>query len=206
MRYLVYGNRRSGSCMVEMALAEIGVDYEVHDVDLGRDAQRSDHFAAINPARKLPVLVAPGGEVLTESLAIALTLDQWHPAARLLPPPDDAGRGHALRWLCFLACEIYPLVEFSDYPERLAGAGDAQAVRDNARRLWRQRWSLVNEAASATPWFLPGGFSMIDLVIAVTCRWTRQDHWRRTLPAVEGIVAAVAARPSCGAVYARHFG
>ena len=40
MTYILYGNRRSGSCIVEMALAEIGVPCEVRDVSLSDLAQR----------------------------------------------------------------------------------------------------------------------------------------------------------------------
>lgn len=141
MPYTLYGSTRSGSCIVEMALCEIGADYRFEEVDLRAERQRDPAYAAVNPHRKLPSLVFPGGETMTESLAIALALDRRHPEAGLMPPPDSAAYLQALRWMTFVATEIYPIVEINDYPDRFAGdpPGDPNAIRENARRIWRAR-------------------------------------------------------------------
>jgi glutathione S-transferase len=204
--YILYGCRRSGSLSVELALAEIGVAYEIRDVDLEKDAQRDDAYAAVNPQRKIPALVTPGGETLTESAAILLTLDEWHPEAALLPPAGSPERAQALRWLLFVATEIYPLVEINDYPERYAPTSDtAPAVQEIARRTWRERWLLVEQGIAGDPFLLPSGFCLSDIYIAVVSRWAQQDDWRPAhLPKVERIAAAVAARPAAAAVWSRH--
>ncbi|MBT6275913.1 MAG: hypothetical protein HOI95_17480, partial [Chromatiales bacterium] len=80
MNYTLYGAGRSGSLTIELALAEIGLDYRLKTVDLHDGAQRKDAFAAINPQRKLPALVTPDGQTLTESVASTI-------AARLTPLP-----------------------------------------------------------------------------------------------------------------------
>ena len=135
MTYILYGHRRSGSLAVEMALAETGADYQVREVDLEAEAQRDAGYAAVNPQRKLPALVTTAGETLTESVAILLTLDLRHPEAGLLPQ-DDAAHAQALRWLLFIATEIYPVVEINDYPDRFAPSLDtAPAQREIARSL-----------------------------------------------------------------------
>lgn len=207
MTYIVYGNRRSGSCIVELALAEAGLPFELRDVSLEDEAQHDADYAAINPARKLPALVAPSGETLTESLAITLTLDERHPRAHLLPASGTAERARALRWLCFIATEIYPLVEISDYPERFAGECDAELIREQARAHWRRRWSVVEAAVAGEPWFLPSGFSAVDLYAAVVSRWTRQAEWRaRELPRVDAIAHGVATREATAGTWRRHFG
>lgn len=38
MIYILHGHRRSGSLAAELALAEIGADYEVRDIDLETEA------------------------------------------------------------------------------------------------------------------------------------------------------------------------
>ncbi len=81
MSYTLYGFPRSGSMAIEMAMAELDLDYVVQDVDLHTHAQRNEAFAQINPQRKLPALITPDGETLTESVAILLTLDQRYPDA-----------------------------------------------------------------------------------------------------------------------------
>lgn len=205
MTYILFGHRRSGSLAVEMALAEIGADYEVRDVDLEAEAQRDDRFASVNPQRKVPALVTPSGETLTESVAILLTLDQRHPEAELLPM-DAVERAQALRWLLFIATEIYPIVEINDYPERFLPTAESVAgMREVARTIWRKRWQLAEGEIAGTPYLLRSGFCLTDLYIAVVSRWAQQDRWRpENLPKVEKLTAAVAARPATAPVWSRH--
>ena len=205
MTYILYGNRRSGSLAAEMALAEIGADYEVREIDLDTEAQRNEAYAEVNPQRKVPALVTPSGETLTESAAILLTLDDRHPEAGLMPR-DATERAQALRWLLFVATEIYPLVEINDYPERFSPTEEAVAgVRDVARSIWRKRWLLVESEIAGAPYLLRSGFCLTDLYIAVVSRWAQQDAWRpENLPRVERLTAAVAQRPATAPVWSRH--
>ena len=135
MTYKLYGCRRSGSLIVELALSKIGVDYEIREVDLESNAQRSDAYLTVNPLQKVPALLTPNGELLTQSVAILLTLDERHPQAHLLPPAGSADRASALRTLLFVATELYPIVEINDYPERFtATAKSVSEVREKAAR------------------------------------------------------------------------
>ncbi|MEM7281610.1 MAG: glutathione S-transferase family protein [Pseudomonadota bacterium] len=205
MTYVLYGYPRSGSMAVEMALAEIGADYRIHDIDLKQGAQRSSNYASINPQRKLPALVTPSGETLTESAAILLTLDQRHPEANLLPK-DSADRAQALRWLMFVATEIYPVVEINDYPNRFSPNGQsADALREVARSIWRDRWLVIEREIEGAPYLMNSGFSLTDIYIAVVSRWAQQDEWcSENLPRVEALTAAVAARPRLVLIWSRH--
>ena len=205
MTYILYGYRRSGSLAVEMALAEIGAKYELRGVDLEAVAQRDEGYASINPQQKVPALVTPFGETLTESAAILLTLSERHPEAELLPM-DITDRAQALRWLMFIATEIYPVVEINDYPERFSPSKETAAgVRDVARSIWRKRWLLVEHEIAGTPYLLRSGFCLADIYIAVVSRWAQQDMWRvENLPRVERLTAAVAARPAMAPLWSRH--
>lgn len=206
--YILYGCPRSGSCIVELALAEIGAAYEVREVDIRSSQQRDAAYAARNPQRKIPALTMANGETLTESVAILLTLDQHHREAKLMAPPRSREHAQALRWLMFVATEIYPIVEINDYPERFAPepAEGAGSVREIARRIWRERWGIVEDHISGDPYLLDRGFCLSDLYIAVVSRWAQQDDWRPAhIPKVERLTAAVAERPACAPVWARHF-
>ncbi len=206
MSYILYGSRRSGSCIVELALAEVGATYEFRDVDLRKDRQREPEYAALNPQRKLPALSLPSREVLTESAAILLALERLHPEANLLPAMPAAAL--ALRWMMFVATEIYPIVEINDYPERFVEnpPGDAEIMRENARRIWRDRWQIVEANISGDPYLLKEGFSMTDLYIAVVSRWAQQDDWRPVnTPKVERLTRAISERDACAPVWKRHF-
>jgi GST-like protein len=212
--YVIYGARGSGSGIIEAACAELGVEYEVRDLDARNEEHRKDAYAGINPQRKMPALEVDGGEILTESVAILLTLDERHREAGLLPPPGSKERAQALRWMLFLATELYPIVEIIDYPERFAGAGAGagagsaegkEAVRERAKEIWHQRWLVVEKAVAGAPYCVESGFSATDLYITVLSRWDMKEEWRReNLPKVEALAAAVRARPRLAPVWARH--
>lgn len=209
MTYILYGSRRSGSSIVELALAEIGAAYEVRAVNLETHDQRKAPYAAVNPQRKIPSLVTEDGETLTESVAILLTLDERHPEAGLMPPPRSPQRAQALRWLLFVATELYPIVEINDYPERFTSEPQthAEATREIARDIWRARWLIFEDAIAGAPYLLGSGFSLTDIYVAVVSRWAQQDDWRPShVPKVERLTAAVAARTACEAVWQWHFG
>ena len=206
MSYILYGDLQSGSATIELALAEIGAPYEVRDVSLDSNAQRDEAYKAVNPQQKLPTLVTPEGETLTESVAILLTLCERYPDAGLLPPAGSGPRAHALRWLLFVATELYPVVEINDYPERFsADAKAAPGIRERAREIWRRRWLIVEGNIAGKPFLLQEGFSVTDIYIAVVSRWAQQENWRpKHIPKIESLTGAVAARPKCAPVWARH--
>ena len=204
--YTLYGSRRSGSLIVELALAEIETQYEIIEVDLESNAQRNVDYASINPQRKVPTLITPAGEVLTETVAILLTLDERHTDANLLPPTASPDRAQALRALLFLATEIYPIVEVNNYPERFSSNQDkASNLREVARKIWRQRWLLVNNNIKGNPFYLSWGYCAVDMYIAVVSRWAQQESWRpANIPKVEHLTQAVCTRPRSAPIWNRH--
>ena len=208
MTYVLHGARGSGSCAVECALAEIGVEYKLREHSLHDDEQLGERYAAINPHCKVPSLVIDGGLVLTESAALLLTLDERHPEAALLPAKGTPARAQALRWLLFTATEVYPIVEINDYPERFATDPDQiDAMRERAREIWRARWLVVEANVAGDPYLSIDGFSLTDIYLAVVSRWAQQDEWRpASLPNVERLTAAVSTRPAIAPVWGRHFG
>jgi GST-like protein len=207
MTYTLYGDRGSGSCIIEAALADIGAEYVIKDIDLGSDEQRGEEYARINPQKKLPALVTLTGEVVTESVAILLTLIERHPDNALLPVAAN-DRAQALRWLLYAATELYPVIEINDYPERFTpDSGCVAGVRERAREIWRQRWLILERHITGDPFLLVDGFCVSDIYIAVVSRWAQQDDWRQShLPRIEALASAVAVRPSIAPVWSRHFG
>ena len=205
MTYLIYGAPGSGSGIVEAACAEIGADYEVRDLDAESDEHRRETYAVVNPHRKMPALETEDGEIITESVAIVLTLDERHPDAQLLPARGSRDRAQALRWMLFAATELYPLIEMIDYPARFAdpGAG-SEVLRTRADEMLRGRWRLLESNVAGSPYCVASGFSATDLYVTKLSVWL-DDAWRREqLPRVEAITAAVRRRPSLAGVWARH--
>jgi glutathione S-transferase len=207
MTYKLYGAKRSGAAMVELALAEIGADYEFIRTRLGKGAKDSDPYLAINPTGKLPALETPDGDILTESAAILLTLAGRHPAAGLLPRKRGRAWAKAVRWTVFVAAEIYPMIEIVDYPERFAGKAAARTLRERARDRIRDRWLAVESAISGDPWLDQRGPSTADLAIANVSRWSVGKRWRRmNCQGIDEIATALSLRKSTRLVWKSHFG
>ena len=204
MSYVLYGAPGSGSGIVEALLAEIGAACRIEDLDARNDEHRGDAYAARNPHRKMPTLETPLGEVLTETLAIVVTLDERHRQAGLLPAPGSPARARALRWMAFLATELYPVVEMMDYPKRFAPEGSTDALRERATALYRARWRIVEDAIAGAPYLLPEGFCATDLYITVLSRWDMQPGWPELMPRVHALTEAVLQRPKLSSVWARH--
>ena len=203
--FTLYGDLGSGAFSAEAALAEAGAPYDFKLVSLEKNEQREPAFLAINPSGKMPALKIAEGEIVTESAAILLTIADYFPQARLLPPQASKERAQAYRWLAFLAGEVYPIVEIVDYPERFVTVGESEALRLVARDRIRERL-LIIERMIAGPFFLAGGFSLLDIYAAMFSRWGHEPEWRAAhLPRLMALADAVSQRPAVAPVWQRHF-
>ncbi len=208
MTYVLYGDEGSGSGPVEMALAEIGAPVDLRSVPLQGDHQLAADYRRINPMGRVPTLILPDGTVMTELIAILVTLDDRHRDAGLLPPPGSSARAVALRWMALLTGEFYPHVTRWDYPERfIDDPAQAKSLRDRAQEMGREIMRLVEEQAltGPGPYLLGDRFCLTDLVIATLSRWLGGRQWiPGHCPRIEALAQAVAARPACAAIWARH--
>jgi GST-like protein len=208
MTWTLHGDWNSGATILEILLNEAGAPFAFRPVSIARDQQLSSAFAAINPMRRLPALVAPDGTLVTESLAGMLVLAEHFPEARLLPPPTTPARATALRWMAFLAGELYGAVGRFDYPERYTtDAAGAPAVRDSAMAETRRLWALLDGQLGAGPHALGETFSALDAQILVMSRWTNGPaEWvDEHCPRIAEVVRATAARPSAAAIWTRNY-
>lgn len=160
---LYYWNTPNGHKPV-IALEELGLDYRVVPVDIGRGAQFTPEFLAINPNNKIPALVdadAPDGAVTVfESGAILQHLAER--TGRLLPGRGPA-RSRVLQWLFWQVGGLGPMAgqnhHFARYaPERLPYAIE-RYVRETAR-LYR----VLDGALAGEAW-VAGDYSIADIAI-----------------------------------------
>jgi len=210
MTYRIFGDLRSGAFSAEAVLAEAGAPYEFQMVSLEKNEQREPGFLAVNPSGKIPALKLPEGAIITESSAILLTVADHFPNAKLLPPQGTVQRAQAYRWLAFMASEIYPMVEISDYPQRFVPEGpQADDLRTRAQKRIRERLLIVERNVSE-PWLLASGFSIVDIYATMFTRWRSSvgRDWLAAdnIPRLKAIAHALSERPAIAPVWQRHFG
>ncbi len=130
--------RSSASYRVRIALALKGLDCEFVPIHLLKHEQTSDRFAAIAPAKLVPLLKVEGeggGELLTQSLAIIEYLDEVHPEPSLLP--GNAFDRARIRSLAQdIACEIHPL----DNLRVLRYLVHEMKVTEEDKTRWYKHW------------------------------------------------------------------
>src|SRR5918993_5413762 len=115
-RWTLYGVPGWGSILAEGALAWTGEPFDLVDVE-GFDAPgpARDRLLQVNPLGRIPTLVAPDGEILSESAAIVLRLAELHPDAGLAPAAGDPDRPRFLNRLVWLVSAVYPTFTYRDY-------------------------------------------------------------------------------------------
>ena len=99
--------RSSAAYRVRIALNLKGIAYDRHSVNLATGAQKQDEYKALNPQGFVPMLEIDGLK-LTQSLAIAVYLDQKFAHPRLMPA-DPADGAHVRALAMTVACDIHPL-------------------------------------------------------------------------------------------------
>lgn len=205
-RYTLYGAPGWGSAIAEMMLAWCGAPFDIVDVDgFDQPGPARERLLGLNPLAQVPTLVLPSGEVMTESVAIALLLSELYPEARLAPPPGSEDRARFLRRLVWLSAAVYPTFTYADYPDRWAPeAGPAFVARVDGHRqdLWRQFEADLGPG----PFCLGEDFSALDVFVAVMVHWRPRAAWfAGACPKLYRAAVATEALEPLGAVLLRNF-
>ena len=99
--------RSSAAFRVRIALNLKGVDYDRRPVSLAEGAQQAPAYRELNPQGLVPMLEIDDLR-LTQSLSIAVYLDQKYPEPMLMP--RDPADGAFVRAMALaVACDIHPL-------------------------------------------------------------------------------------------------
>lgn len=202
----LYWNVRCGSFAPEAVAAEAGIAYE---------RVRADHRAApsgyremrkLNPMAQIPTLVLDDGRVMTESAALCIWFADLETAAGLLPPSDSSDRPWVLRWLLYLACEIYPADQREADPERYTTEPDGiEAVRDAASARMDRAWGLVETALGQGPYLLGDTLTVFDIYAAMLLAWHREPRAQvARCPKLGRLMDAVRARPRIAPLWAEY--
>jgi len=162
----LYYRPGTASMAPHAALAEIGVEYELVEID--RETSQTDpSYRALNPTGVVPTLV-DGDLVLSETAAILLYLGDRFPDARLAPA--RACRPQFYRWLIFLTNTVQPAMLRFLYPERY---GDASVSRIAADEL-ATHYDLLNRELDGREWLVSEHRTAADLFLFTVTRWGRK--------------------------------
>ncbi len=204
--WTLYGVPGWGSTLVEGALSWCGAPYRFVDVEgFDKPGPARDTVLELNPLARIPTLVSPEGEVLTESAAIILILADRYPESGLAPAAGDPLRAPFLVRLVWFVSALYPTFTYRDYPERWAPDAQAQ-LKDNVENFQRELWSQFEGQLGPGPWVLGRWPSALDLYVAAFSRWCPRRQWlAEHCPQLHAIAVRADALPQVAPVMARNF-
>jgi GST-like protein len=210
-RYVLYTANRSGAASVEVMLRALGLDFELKDATPWSDPPGPffDELKTVNPLGQLPTLVTPGGEILTESVAVLWTLMERHPS-EWVPAPSTTKRAACLRWMQFAAGTVYAAVGVADYPARWttsrSPAARAAVERAAVARM-KLGWDIVARAFPQKSGFLLGPRPFVcDVYLANLSRWWKmREHLKEIHPAFAAMMQRVDKLPVVAPIWKRHW-
>jgi glutathione S-transferase len=144
-----------------LALEELGLEYSLVTVDLGRGGQHADLVGELNPNHKVPILTW-GPYTLWESNAIVTYLGE---RTHKLWPTDAEGKGRAAKWLFFEARHLSePVGElwFNGYVARKMGRPPDTLAAEAAAKKSARYLSVLDQHLGKDPWMLGSEFSLVD--------------------------------------------
>lgn len=177
---------------VRLLIAQLGLAVEEVEVDIFAGATLTDGFAAINPARSVPVLVLDDGRALPESGAILWHLAEGTP----LVPADAWARAEVLRWLLWEQADLLPAtggLRFRLQTGRWA-PGAPPAVARHAAGV--AALTLLDGALRGRDWLVGDTYTIADVALY---GYTHVAHEAGLqvddFPAIDAWLDRVAARP-----------
>ncbi len=165
-RLQLYSLPTPNGVKVSIALEELGLPYEPHLIDIGKNESQSSEFLSLNPNGKIPAILdphGPGGEPLGlfESGAILIYLSD---KTGKLVPADPARRYETIQWVFFQMAFIGPMFGQVGYFYKFAGREIAdkrplERYRDEAKRLL----GVLDTRLDGRQWIMGDDYTIADI-------------------------------------------
>jgi GST-like protein len=97
---------------VSIMLEELGLDYNVHEVNIGKGEQHDPEFLKVSPNNKIPGIVdsdGPGGEALNLFETGAILVYLAEKTGSELYPTDPRQRAITMQWLMWQMGGVGPM-------------------------------------------------------------------------------------------------
>mgnify|MGYP001050385983 CR=1 FL=1 len=167
-RLQLYSLPTPNGVKVSIMLEEIGLPYEAHTIDIGKNETWTPEFLSLNPNGKIPAIIdpdGPGGQPfgLFESGAILVYLAEK--TGKLLPT-EPALRYETIQWLFFQMAAVGPIFGQLGYFHKYAGRDIADKRPLERYRAESQRLLGVLETRLAgRAWIMGDTYTIADIAL-----------------------------------------
>jgi len=191
----LYSMQRSGnSYKVRLALAQLGVDYRLVEVDILKGDSHTPEFLQMNPNGQVPLLEVGPSRHLAESNAIL-----WYVAGGTpLAPEDRIQRAEALQWMFFEQHTLEPNIGAAYFWLVLVKGGrelQRHALEDWMEEGYRSLRVMENHLKHHD-YFAAGRYTIADIALyAYTHLAHLCDYELGTFPAIRSWLNRVESQP-----------
>ena len=193
--YTLYSMRRSGNCYkVRLALEQLGVDYNLTEIDILKGETHTPEFLAMNPSGHVPLLEVAPGRYLAESNAILWFIAGGTPLA----PEDRIDRADALQWMFFEQHSLEPNLGAAWFWLTLVKGG--RELQQHALEDWMEEGNralgVMEKHLTRNEFFAAGRYTIADIALyAYTHVANECDYDLAAFPAIRAWLSRVAAQP-----------
>jgi GSH-dependent disulfide-bond oxidoreductase len=172
-RIQLYSLPTPNGVKVSIALEELGLPYEPHLVDFGKNDQLTPEFLSLNPNNKIPAIIDPAGPggkplALFESGAILVYLAEK--TGRLMPK-DAAARYETLQWVMFQMGGIGPMFGQVGFFVKFAGKDfEDKRPRDRYVAEAKRLLAVLEQRLEGRAWIMGDEYTIADIA---TFPWVR---------------------------------
>ena len=189
---LLYNNPASGNCYkVRLLAAQLGLDLELHDLDVVDRSNRPAVIGQLTPVLRVPVLVLDDGRALFESNAIIDYLAEGTPYL----PQDRYERQQVLAWQFFEQYEIEPNLAVARF-WRLFGIKQPDSAWQQKREAGRRGLDALERGLEGRDFLVADRYSVADISLYGYTHVAAEGGFELApYPAIRAWIARVAAQP-----------
>lgn len=178
---------RSGGTLA--LLEELGVEYDLHLLNLKTGTQRDAAYLAVNPMGKVPA-IRHDDVLITEQPAVMIYLADLYPEAGLAPAIGDPLRGAYLRWMVFYGSCFEPaLIDRSLKRDPAPQSTSPYGTYDEVLKT-------LTDQLDKGPWLLGERFTAADVLWGTALNWTVSFGMVPDTPVIRAYIDRVNARPA----------
>lgn len=195
MTYRLYDYLPSGNgYKVRLVLRELGLPYELVEVDILKGGSRTPEFLAKNPNGRIPLLEIPGKGFLSESHAIVSYLAD---GSKLIPG-DPLDRARMWQWLCFEQYNLEPNVATVRFWLHSLHKSEAELGENltDKRRLGFAALDVLEQGLAGREYLVANRYTLADIGLYAYTHVAEEGGFPLDrYPEIRGWCARIAARP-----------
>ncbi|USE03974.1 glutathione S-transferase family protein [Vibrio sp. SCSIO 43133] len=170
--YQLYYYPNNASLAPHLLLHHMKLPYELLLVDKKEKVQKSADYLKLNPAGRIPTLVA-NGQAIFESPAICIHLCESHPEHKLIPAIGSPLRPQFFQWLTYLNNTLQAELMVRYYPHRHTNDDSTipNLLSAQDERI-AEALGIINDQLEGNEYLLGANISACDYFLFMLAEWS----------------------------------